>query len=105
MSYIKAHSFGYQKSKTNKDKRTQCRNAQCTRVQIIKIKVPTEYPIYDKFGNIVGSVTHVHVHTKTIYHTDKSYKSGRTFAEVYWDSVLNSPNFTAYQNKFRKKDS
>lgn len=82
--HIKIHPFDYKHQKTFKSKKVQCRGVQCTRVQTISLN---------------------NGQTKTIYHSDKSYKSGRTFAEIYWDSVLNSPNFTAYQNKFRKKNS
>jgi len=81
--YAKAHPFGYIKQKTNKSKRVQCRNIQCTRVQTIYI------------GN--GQV-------KTIFHSDISHKSGYTLAESYWNSVLNSPNYGVFMNKFHKKD-
>ena len=31
-------------------------------------------------------------------------KNKPTFGSVYWNSVLNSPNYEAYMNKFHKRD-
>lgn len=103
--YAKAHPFGYTKQKTNKSKRVQCRNIQCTRVQTITMTVPVIYPVYNSQGKRIGSVQTTHTQTKNIYHTDISHKSGYTLAESYWNSVLNSNGYGAFQNKHRKKNS
>ena len=102
--YIHAHPFGYTKQKTNRSKRIQCRNTQCTRVQTIIMSVPMIYPVYDNQGHRIGSVETTHTQTKNVYHTDISHKHGYTLAESYWNSVVNSPNYGAFTNKFRKKD-
>lgn len=104
MPYIKAHPFGYQKAKQTRTKKEACRNIQCTRVQTVIMTIPIDVSIYNKKGDYIGSVRHIHKQIKTIYHSDISHKSGYTLAESYWNSVLNSPNYGVYTNKFHKKD-
>lgn len=102
--YAKAHPFGYIKQRTNKSKRVQCNGTQCTRVQTITMVVPVIYPIYDNKGNQINTVQTTHIQTKNIYHTDISHKSGYTLAEIYYNSVLNSEYYNAFQNKYSKKN-
>ena len=103
MPYIIAHPIGYQKLKRTYTKKESCRNVQCTRVQTIVMTTPVSIPLYDKKGNRIGSVEHIHKQIKTIYHKDISHKSGYTLAEAYWNSVLNSPNYGVFTNKYRKR--
>ena len=103
MPYIKAHPFGYKKPNQTRTKQEACRNIQCTRVQTVTMTIPVDVPIYNKEGIRIGSVRTVHTQTKTIYHSDISHKSGYTLAESYWNSVLNSNGYGAFQNKYRKK--
>lgn len=103
MPYIKAHPFGYKKANHTRTKQEACRNTLCTRVQTVTMTIPVDYPVYDKEGKQIGSIRTTHTQIKTIYHTDISHKSGYTLAEAYWNSVLNSPNYGAFMNKFHKK--
>ena len=103
MPYIKAHPFGYKKANQTLTKKEACRNTLCTHVQTVMMTIPVEYPIYDKEGKEIGSIRTTHEQIKTIYHTDISHKSGYTLAEAYWNSVLNSPNYETFMNKYRKK--
>lgn len=104
MPYIKVHPFGY-KPKRTYTKKEACNHVQCTRVQTIVMINPIDVPIYNKDGIRISSVTTKHTRIKTIYHKDISHKSGYTLSESYWNSVLNSPNYGAYMNKFRKRNT
>lgn len=63
--YAKAHPIGYISRGTNKTKKNQCFNRQCRRVQTIIMAD--------------GSV-------KQIYHTEPSYKKGRSLGEKVYES-------------------
>ena len=81
--YAKAHPFGYIKRKVNKDKRVQCRNTQCTRVQTI----------YMADGSI-----------KNIFHVDNSYKKGYTLAEAVYNSIFLFNHKEIWERQFRKRE-
>ena len=63
--YAKAHPFGYITRGTNRTKRIQCFRRHCRRVQTITIAD--------------GSI-------KNIYHTEPSYKKGKTLGEKVYES-------------------
>ena len=64
--YAKAHPFNYIK-RFGRSKRVQCFNRPCLRTQTV----------YMKDGSI-----------KNIYHTYRSYKKGRTLAEMVYENYL-----------------
>lgn len=63
--YAKAHPIGYIPRKTNRTKKVQCRGHYCYRIQTITMDD--------------GSI-------KNIYHTEPSYKKGRTLGEKVYES-------------------
>lgn len=100
---IKVHPIGYIPIKGKRIQNVS-NGRYIRRHQTITQEIDVDLPIYDKQGNPTGNYVHTkHIQTKTIYHTEPSVKRGKTLGEIYWDSVLNSPNYIAYQNKFRKR--
>ena len=100
---IKVHPIGYV-AQHNKRKKVQCNGNQCTHIQKIKMVNTYDVPVYDKNHKEIGTIRCQNVQMKTIYHTDFFFFFLRTLAQIYWDSVLNSGNYEAYQNKFRKRE-